>query len=214
MIGTGQAQQLNTAERIGIYGGTFDPPHIGHLMLAECAADALHLSYVLFVPAADPPHKRDKTVLSAIHRVAMVEVAIADNPRFVLSDVDLKRPGPHYSADMVRLMHDTYPAAELFFLIGGDSLVNFPTWHTPAEIVRHARLAVVHRPNIPLDWATLTAEIPELTGRVMFIPAPEITIASTDIRQRVQAGRTLRYQTPDSVITYIQQNRLYEDGEM
>jgi nicotinate-nucleotide adenylyltransferase len=212
--GTGQPASVDqTVERIGIYGGTFDPPHIGHLMLAECAADALQLSRVLFVPAADPPHKRAKVVLASGHRVAMVHAAIADNPRFMLSEVDLNRPGPHYSADMVRLLHDRYPTAELFFLIGGDSLADFPTWHMPAEILRYALLAVIHRPNTPIDWSILTAKVPELIGHVIFIPAPEIAIASTDLRQRVHDGRTMRYQIPDTVIAYIRQNHLYEDSE-
>ena len=214
MTGIGhRAPDKTITERIGLYGGTFDPPHIGHLILAECAADALNLSQVLFIPAADPPHKRDKVVLDARHRVQMVEAAIEGNPRFKLSEIDLKRSGPHYSADMVRLMRDVYPTEELFFLMGGDSLADIPTWHTPAEIVRYATLAVFQRPNVTIDWPTLTLKVPELIGHVIFISAPEITIASTDIRQRVYTGRTLRYQIPDTVIAYIKQNHLYEDSE-
>ena len=205
----GQLSPSSAAERIGIFGGTFDPPHMGHLIAAECAADALGLNRVLFVPAADPPHKRDKTILAVRHRLAMVEAAIADNPRFVLSEIDLTRPGPHYSADMVRLLHEAQPNACLFLVIGGDSLVDFPTWNRPAVILRYATLAVIQRPAASVDWPQLVAQVPELDGRVQFIAAPELAITATALRQRARAGQSLRYQVPDAVRAYIEQQQLY-----
>ena len=122
--------------RVGILGGTFDPPHVGHLILGEYAADALHLEHLLFVPAADPPHKRDEEKTPIAHRLAMLEHALADNPRFELSRVDIDRPGPHYSLDTVKIVQDQYRDADIYFVMGSDSLRALPTWHRPAEMIR------------------------------------------------------------------------------
>ncbi|MFN8376725.1 MAG: nicotinate (nicotinamide) nucleotide adenylyltransferase, partial [Anaerolineae bacterium] len=125
--------------RIGVLGGTFDPPHIGHMVLAEYAAGTLGLSHVLFVPAAEPPHKRNMTRASVDHRVAMVQSAIAGNSRFVLSRVDVDRPGPHYTLDMIRIISTQYPHCELHFLMGSDSFRDLPKWHRPEEIIRYCK---------------------------------------------------------------------------
>ncbi|MHB8628282.1 MAG: nicotinate-nucleotide adenylyltransferase [Aggregatilineales bacterium] len=198
-------------ERLGLFGGTFDPPHLGHLILAECAIEALALSQVVFVLAADPPHKRDQRLTPAEHRLTMLELAIADNPHFALSRIDLDRPGPHYSVDTVRIAQTQYPGAALFFLMGGDSLHDLPTWHDPAGLVAQATLGVAHRPGESLALDKLVAQLPGLAGHVAFVEAPEIGISATDLRQRAQAGRSVRYQTPDVVRAYIQQHHLYED---
>jgi nicotinate (nicotinamide) nucleotide adenylyltransferase len=150
--------------RLGILGGTFDPPHYGHLILAEMAADGLSLDCVLFVPAADPPHKGALRA-SAEHRAALVERAIAGNPRFALSRVDLDRPGPHYTADMLRLLRQEFPAAELVFLIGSDSLRDLPKWSRPGELIRLARLGVMHRPGSAPDLAQSTCELLKSIGK-------------------------------------------------
>ncbi len=198
-------------ERLGLFGGTFDPPHLGHLILAECAIEALALSQVLFILAADPPHKRDQQLTPAEHRLAMLELAIADNPHFALSRIDLDRPGPHYSVDTVRIAQTQNPGAALFFLMGGDSLHDLPTWHNPAGLVAQATLGVAHRPGELLALDKLTTQIPGLAGHVAFVEAPEIGISATGLRQRARVERSLRYQTPDAVRAYIQQHHLYED---
>lgn len=194
---------------LGIFGGTFDPPHLGHLILAQRALDTLGLERVLFVPAADPPHKRARVVTPAAHRVAMLELALAGNPHFELSRVDLDRPGPHYTADMLSLMHDQFPEAALYFLVGADSLADLLTWRDPARIVARARLGVMQRPCVALDLAPLEAGLPGLTERVTFIEGPLIDISATEIRDCLRAGHSIRYQVPDAVADYIDAHRLY-----
>mgnify|MGYP001474797824 CR=1 FL=1 len=194
--------------RVGILGGTFDPPHYGHLILAELAADNLALDHVLFVPAADPPHKGGLRA-SAQHRVALVERAIAGNPRFALSRVDLDRPGPHYSVEMVQLVQAEFPGAALIFLIGGDSLRDLPTWSRPDELIKRVRLGVMRRPGSAPDLTQLEREIPGLGQRIDWIDAPQIEISASALARRVAAGLSIRYQTPDAVRAYIEDHQLY-----
>jgi len=198
------------ARRIGILGGTFDPPHVGHLILAECASEALNLERLLFVPAADPPHKRDENKTPIEHRLALLERAIADNTRFQLSRVDMDRPGPHYSVDMVRIIGEAYSNAELYFVMGGDSLKDLPTWHRPTDFIRLCKLAVMRRPDEVIQPDMHEAALPGLAERVVMIDAPLVGISSTMIVERVRGGQSIRYLVPDSVLTYILENRLYE----
>ena len=202
---------LSDDYRLGVYGGTFDPPHLGHLILAENAADSLRLSRVLFVPAADPPHKAADTVAAAAeHRLAMVERAIAGNTRFAVSRVDMDRPGPHYSVDMLRALGADYPGAALVFLIGTDSLRDLPTWSRPADLITLATLGVMRRPGIaPPDLTELERQIPGLRARVEWVDAPLIDIASSDLARRIAAGLSVRYQIPDAVCDYIERHHLY-----
>jgi nicotinate-nucleotide adenylyltransferase len=199
----------NAVLRLGIFGGTFDPPHLGHLLLAEIAADALGLAQVLFVPAADPPHKDSEQVTAAVHRVAMVQLAIAGNPRFVLSRTDLDRPGPHYTVDMLALQQAQYPNAALIFLMGGDALRDFARWHDPAGILRQARLGVVQRPGVLPNIAALEAVLPDIARCISTIDAPEIGLSATGVRARLRAGRSIRYQVPADVEQYIHTHGLY-----
>ncbi|MBN1563817.1 MAG: nicotinate (nicotinamide) nucleotide adenylyltransferase [Anaerolineae bacterium] len=197
--------------RLGIYGGTFDPPHMGHLILAETARDSLQLDRVLFVPAGNPPHKAASTIrASANHRIAMVELAIAKNDHFALSRVDVDRPGPHYSVDMLARLHDEYPGAEFVFLIGADSLRDLPQWSRPAELLALARLGVMRRPGVePPDLAELERDVPGLAARVEWVDAPLIDIAARDLARRLAQGHSVRYQLPDAVLAYIKQHGLY-----
>lgn len=200
--------------RLGIFGGTFDPPHTGHLILAETAADDLALDRVLFVPAADPPHKAASDVRApAAHRAAMVERAIAGNPRFALSRVDLDRPGPHYTVDMLHLLRREHPDAALYFLIGGDSLRDLPTWSRPAELITLATLAVMRRPGYAPDLDALERQIPRLAERVCWIDAPLIELSATEIAARIAAGRSVRYRLPDAVCAYVEEHHLYRDEQ-
>jgi len=196
--------------RLGVIGGTFDPPHYGHLVLAENARVQLHLDYVLFTVAGQPPHKPAWPITPAHHRVAMVEAAIADNPACVLSRVDLDRPGPHYTVEMLALLRQEYPEAELFFLVGGDSLAHFLTWRDPPGIVRLARLAVMQRPGNEPDLAVLEQVLPGLRERLVWLDAPVLDIAASDLRRRVRQGLPIRYLVPPPVESYVQEYRLYE----
>lgn len=196
--------------RIGVYGGTFDPPHLGHLILAETAHDSLHLARVLFVPAAEPPHKEASSVRAPVaDRMAMVNLAIEDNPRFEVSRVDVDRPGPHYSVDMLRLLHDQYPDAELVFMIGGDSLRDLPIWSRPAELITLAKLGVMRRPGFKPDLSYLEKHLPGLSARIEWVEAPLIDIAASHLAHCIAHGRSVRYQIPDKVIAYITQHGLY-----
>lgn len=203
---------MKSAERLGIFGGTFDPPHLGHLILAETAADCLALGQVLFVPAADPPHKRASAIRAAAeHRLAMTALAIADNPRFALSRVDMDRPGPHYTVDMLHLLREQYPAAELFLLLGSDSLRDLPAWSRPAELIALASLGVMRRPGVEPDLDALEKVLPGLRACLHWIPAPPIDLASSAIADLVAAGRSVRYLVPDRVLDYITAYGLYRE---
>jgi len=196
--------------RLAVFGGTFDPPHIAHVIHAQAAAEQLGVERVLFIPAADPPHKRGETRTSADHRVAMTELAIADNAAFALSRLDVDRPGPHYSVDMLRLVHEKFAPTELFFLIGADSLIDLPRWYQPQALITLCQLAVIPRLNIAPNMNVLQQSIPALETRVTFIQSPPIDISSTDIVTRVRAGKAIRYLVADAVLTYIQAHQLYE----
>ena len=196
--------------RAGLLGGSFDPPHIGHLILAEEARDQLDLSVVFLVPAGQPPHKMDRAMTPVADRVAMTELAIAGNPAFRLSRVDADRPGPHYTIDLVRLVREQLPEdAELFFLMGFDSLRDLPTWREPARLIRSVQLVALTRPDVPIDWESLEASLPGVRERVTLLDMPELEIASNDIRRRVREGRSIRYMVPDAVREYIEAQGLY-----
>jgi nicotinate-nucleotide adenylyltransferase len=197
-------------ERVGVYGGTFDPPHLGHLILAETAVESLKLARVIFVPAGTPPHKRAGDVRESVeHRLSMVERAIAGNPRFALSRVDVDRAGPHYSVDMLRLLREKYPGATFVFLIGADSLRDLPKWSRAHELIQLARLGVMRRPDAEPDLDALERAIPGVRERIEWIAAPRIEIAAHVVADQIAAGCSVRYQVPDAVLAYIQQHGLY-----
>jgi len=197
--------------RFGILGGTYDPIHVGHLITAETVYQALNLDQVLFAPAGDPPHKQNIQKTPALHRQSMVELAIADNPHFKFCPIDIERPGPHFTVDTVRLIQEQYrlTSEETYFIIGGDSLVNLPTWHQPQQLISLCRLAVVHRPGYQPDLSALEQPIPGLSPRLDWVKMPLIDIASSDIRMNIQHGRSIRYIVSDEVRAYIQQKNLY-----
>ncbi len=196
-------------ERLGIFGGTFDPPHCGHLALARAAREALDLDRILWAVAADPPHKRGQVRTPAVWRVSLVEAAIAAEPGMTLSRIDLDRPGPHYTVDALRLLRDQHPDGEWVLLIGGDSLRDLPTWHEPGELIKLCRLGVLRRPDVEIDLATLEAAIPGVSAAVDFIPAPTVSISSRDLRARVAAGESLAGLVPDAVARIIASQHLY-----
>lgn len=195
--------------RLGILGGTFDPPHCGHLALAENARAQLALDRVLFALAGQPPHKPQQPCATADQRTALVEAAIADNPAFAISRVDLDRPGPHYTVDMLALLQQQHPRAELFLLLGEDSLAQLLAWRDPRGIVRQARLAVMRRRGQEPDLAAIEQAIPDLASRLVWIDAPRLDIASSDLRRRVREGLPIRYLVPPPVEAYILTHHLY-----
>ncbi|HQE91821.1 MAG TPA: nicotinate-nucleotide adenylyltransferase [Anaerolineae bacterium] len=199
------------ASRIGILGGSFDPPHYGHLALAETARVQLHLDGVLFVPAGEPPHKRNRPLSSAEDRAAMTAAAIADNPAFMLSRVDLDRPGPHYTVDMLTLLRAQYPDIDAcFLLLGEDSLHDLPLWYNPQGILELAYLAVMPRLSQRVDLAELTAALPFVATKLVWLDVPLVNLAATDLRRRVSEGLPLRYLVPPSVEAYIHEHNLYQ----
>ena len=199
-------------QRIGVLGGSFDPIHLAHLLMAESAREALGLDMVLFVPVREQPLKQGRPVTPAAHRVAMVELAIGGNPHFALSRVDVDRPGPSYTVDTLRALREEWGKqgeVEMWFIAGADSLLTLPRWRDPEGILAHARLAVVGRPGSTLDLAELQATLPQLPAKVDWIDAPLIEISATDVRRRVAEGLSIRYRVPDAVREYILREGLY-----
>lgn len=196
--------------RIGIFGGTFDPPHLGHLHLAEAARDQLKLDKILWVPTASPPHKKNQPLSPVADRLAMVEAIIADEPAYAISRVDIDRPGPHWAADTVALLARQSPGDQLVFLMGGDSLRDLPTWGRPVEFLSQCSLGVMRRPKDAIDLSGLESRLPGLTAKVEFVQAVPLEIASHTIRQRVREGESVEDLVPEAVARIIQARRLYQ----
>jgi nicotinate-nucleotide adenylyltransferase len=202
-------------ERVGLFGGTFDPPHLGHLILASEAKAQLELTRLLWTVTPDPPHKQDQTITPLEHRLAMVKLAIEDNPAFEISDVELSRPGPHYTIDTIRLLAKQNPNAEIVPIIGGDSLNDLPTWHEPKEILFTAHwVGVMRRPGEETNLKELEQELPGITSKIHYVDAPLLEIASSEIRHRVAAGKPFRYYLPEHVYEYIEKHHLYQPAHV
>lgn len=200
--------------RLGIFGGTFDPIHNGHLLLAETFREELRLDEVRFVPAAVPPHKQDDEITAGDKRVEMLKLSVASHPSFRVDTSELSRGGVSYTVDSLRRLREEVPDAEIFFLMGGDSLAEFLTWKEPGEILKLAIPVVARRgSDAPLDWSRLTGLVSEermaLIQRSQFT-TPLIEISSTDIRRRCTEGRSIRYRLPRAVEEYVLAQRLYE----
>ena len=197
--------------RIGLFGGTFDPPHLGHLILASEAQSQLELTRLLWVLTPEPPHKQEQVITPAAHRLAMVELAIEDNPAFELSRIELDRPGPHYTLDTVHIVAAQNPGAEIVPIIGGDSLRDLPTWHEPRQIVYDCHwIGVMRRPSDAADLEALERELPGIRSKVHYVDAPLLEIASREIRSRIASGKSVRYYLPQPVYEYITEHHLYE----
>ena len=192
--------------RLGLYGGTFDPIHLGHLILAEQCREACGLDQVWFVVAGAPPHKPgQRTAVS--HRLEMARIAVAGHPAFEVSEIEARRPGPHYSVETLAEIHGERPGDDLFFLIGADSLGDLPTWRQPQEIARLATIVVVNRPGI--DPAASLPDLGPGTRPLASVAIPPIGIASHDLRRRLAEGRSIRYLVPRGVEAYINAQGLY-----
>jgi nicotinate-nucleotide adenylyltransferase len=199
--------------RIGVFGGTFDPVHAGHLILAEQCRAQGRLDRVLFIPAPRPPHKQDRQLTPFAQRVEMLALAIAGQPAFQISELERDRPGPSYTVDTLAELQRDHPGAELWLLIGADTLHDLPLWHEPVGIVRQAGLLVVDRRDSKmLTAAELEKALrlpPDVKVRLQPVPMPLIEIASRDIRRRIAEGQSIRYLVPRAVEAYIQDKRLY-----
>lgn len=200
-------------KRVGVFGGTFDPPHLGHLILASEAYATMGLTRILWVLTSIPPHKLDQQITPVDDRLAMVRLALKDEPAFKLSTVDMDRPGPHYTLDTIKLLSAKYPGDDMVLLIGGDSLHDLPTWHEPEELVSAcAEIGVMRRPGDLIDLGTLEAKIPGLIAKVKYVDAPLLEIASHEIRERAAAGLPFRYYVPPEVYKYIVEHQLYREA--
>lgn len=211
------ATEPNT-RRIGLLGGTFDPIHYGHLVIAEEVRSTLDLAELVFIPAGHPPHKPGRTITVAHHRLTMLQLAIASNPHFTISQVDLERPGPSYTVDTLRLLREQWDADTAFyFIIGGDSLEDLLTWRDPAGILAQLTyLVAVHRPGYEEASGyreSLEARLPGIKQRLLIVRAPQLDISATDLRLRVAAGRPIKYQTPETVEQYIYLHGLYTEKQ-
>lgn len=196
--------------RIGIFGGTFDPPHQGHLILADECRQQLALDRLLWVLTPHPPHKKTKSITPIEIRLEMVLAAIQDDPHFEFSRVDLDRPAPLYSVDTVRILRQQNPEAELVFLVGGDSLRDLPKWHDPASLIAAVdELGVMRRPQDTVDLPALERVLPGLKAKLRFVQAPLLEISSTKIRQTIAAGGSARYYLPSAVYDIIEKYELY-----
>lgn len=196
--------------RIGLFGGTFDPPHIGHLILAGEAVFQFQLDRLLWVLTPDPPHKQDNSITPLDHRLPMLQSMIAHNPKFELSRLEIDRPGPHYTLDTVRLLANQQPDAEIFLLIGEDSLNDLPTWRLAADLVTAvSKIGVMHRPSDSANLAALEAKLPGITKKAHFMNALLQPVSSRELRRRISAGEMYRYYVTPSVYDYIEANQLY-----
>lgn len=195
--------------RLGLFGGTFDPIHLGHLILAEACREACALDRLWFVVTATPPHKRnDRTAVG--HRLEMARIATAGHPAFEVSEIEADvSSGPHYSYQTLERLAVERPDDERFFLIGADSLADLPTWREPARVARLATIVVVNRPGIDASVGRVQPDLGPGVRPFVFVDVPPIGISSTDLRARVAAGRSIRYQVPRGVEAYIAEQGLY-----
>jgi nicotinate-nucleotide adenylyltransferase len=189
---------------IGLFGGSFDPVHHGHLIVARVAAEALRLDELRFLPAREQPFKRGRHAAPAADRAVMLELAIAGSPGFAVERAELERPAPSYTVDTLEALRDREPAATFSLLLGADAAAELPAWHRASELPGLARIVVFGRPGSPVPASPLIAGT---------IEVPAIDISATDIRERVRAGLPVRYWVPDAVAEYMVRHRLYLDPE-
>jgi nicotinate-nucleotide adenylyltransferase len=196
--------------QIGLFGGTFDPPHIGHLILTSEARAQLGLDRLLWILTPNPPHKQGQAITPLKHRLAMVKLAISDDPMFELSNVEVDRPGPHFALDTVKIISKHNPDADLVYIMGGDSLCDIPAWHRPLDLVASLHyIGVIRRPGDSIDLSALEKKIPGLAAKVRYVDAPLLDIAAREIRQRVADDRPFRYFITPAVYDYIVEHNLY-----
>jgi nicotinate-nucleotide adenylyltransferase len=192
--------------KIGIFGGTFNPPHLGHLIVAESVCEQLRCDTILFIPSANPPNKSETSVAAAADRLHMTRSAVEGNSRFAVSDIEAQRGGLSYTIDTVMALADIYTKASLSLIIGADNLLEFQTWKSPDEILSHVTLVAMTRPGyaVPQDHG-------KFSKIATFVNVPQINISGTEIRRKIKMGRSIRYLVPNVVEEYIRQRGLYKE---
>lgn len=195
---------MKRKKRLGILGGTFDPIHFGHLILAEQLKEELKLQKVMFIPSANPPHKENHPVSSAINRLGMVKIAIRDNPDFLISDLELKRRGKSYTIDTLTQIKKLYKDSELFFLLGSDAIDELPTWKEPDKIFQKVKVVIALRPG----FDRINREN-RFVKKSLLIPINGLNISSTQIREKVRIRKSIRYLVPPEVEKFIRAKKLY-----
>ena len=197
--------------RIGVFGGTFDPIHMGHLIIAEDARAALELDEVLFIPAGQPWFKSYRRITDTHHRLAMARLAVADNPRFSVSDIEIRRSGPSYTVDTRGELreHSKYAGAEFIVILGVDALREIDRWHQPRALFELSSVVGMARPAATVNLSVLHAAIPGSSSRISLLDSALVDISGTDIRRRVAEGRSIRYRVPAYVEQYIHEHGLY-----
>lgn len=198
--------------RIGIYGGTFDPVHMGHLILAEQCRDQAKLDEVWFLPSYHPPHKQGQAVTRFEHRCDMLELATAGHPAFQVNRIEKELPPPSYTAETLAELHRRHPGHELFLLMGSDGLPDLPGWYEPRRVIEQAGLVVVPRPGVMLwtaDRLAVALEVDVSAVRLRYVACPMIEIASRELRRAMADGLSVRYLVPRAVEEYIRERKLY-----
>lgn len=208
----GKGELTMGKKRVGIFGGTFDPIHMGHLIVAETIMDEFHLDKVVFIPAAVPPHKLDKQISPAKHRYMMTMLATCSNPRFQVSDMEMHRQGPSYSRDtLAQLIEEHGSDTEFYFIVGADSVENLHTWNRIDELLTMCHFIGASRPGCMPDMEKIAQRFGPLAEKIHCLETPELEISSTEIRHRVGQKRTIRYIVPETVEQYIYKEKLYLD---
>ncbi len=197
--------------RIGVFGGTFDPPHIGHLILASEAQEQYELDQILWVLTPFPPHKKDQKLTPLDVRLRMIELAISRNTNFILSQVDVDRKPPHFASDTMRLLKAEEPTNVFFYVMGLDSINDLTTWHNPADFINLCDgIIAMQRQGEVFDSAKLELEFPGIGAKLCLLQTPIIEISATEIRQRVKMGKQYRYFVPEKIYQYIEEHDLYQ----
>ena len=208
----GKGELTMGKKRVGIFGGTFDPIHMGHLIVAETIMDEFHLDKVVFIPAAVPPHKLGRQISPAKHRYMMTMLATCSNPRFQVSDMEMHRQGPSYSRDtLAQLIKEHGSDTEFYFIVGADSVENLHTWNRIDELLTMCHFIGASRPGCMPDMEKIAQRFGPLAEKIHCLETPELEISSTEIRHRVGQKRTIRYIVPETVEQYIYKEKLYLD---
>ena len=202
--------------KVGILGGTFDPIHIGHLIVAEEARYQLGLGRIIFLPAGKPYFKKDRIVSTKSDRLEMIKLGIKDNPLFEVSEIELAREGPTYSIDSItRLKKELGDNVQLCFLVGMDALADIHKWKHPAELIEICQVVGLTRAGYDaFDWAKIEDKMPGASQKIKIIEVSKIGVSSTDVRMMVGSGISVRYLVPDAVVRYIEEHKLYKSGDL
>ena len=202
----------DTKKKLGVLGGTFDPVHLGHIMMAEEVKNGLALDEVLLIPAGEPQSRPTDIVTPAQYRLEMLELAVAGKPGLKVSDMEIVRKGPSYTVDTILELKNKYKNYEIYFILGWDSLQQLPTWHDPSRLINLCYLAVIPRPGYKRpSLKTLEGVLPGITEKVIFMEKPKVDISATEIREKVSKGQSIDHLVPEKVVGYISNHKLYSE---